>query len=381
MRLRGPADVVGIDAHQIVRMDPRPGSDDFEPNYFPVHRVRSRPTSRGCSRRRAPNANARLRPWLCLVVVRKQDGVTLGSTPDTPLPTLQIAAPAKPAAELPDLRECWAWAHAQAAAADNGAAAVGAALGGAPELSLSRLLCPRLLAPNTDYIACVVPTFELGRKARPGAAGHRRRPHRRECAGAGVVAAPTAPAAGAAAGLLHHWEFRTGVGGDFESLARRLKPQPAPAGLGQRPHRHQHAGLRAARRGCHPARRSASKARWSRSIAPTTAPPAWPSGTQAPFQSALAAIVNAPGQSAVADPQADPLLAPPLYGRWYAARAIVAPGGAAWLDQLNLDPRYACVRRVRHARRPGASGGADGRRRGSRPPNCSRPTSACASCS
>src|SRR5262245_32052023 len=29
VRLRGPADVVGIDPHEIVRMDPRPNSTDF----------------------------------------------------------------------------------------------------------------------------------------------------------------------------------------------------------------------------------------------------------------------------------------------------------------------------------------------------------------
>src|SRR4030095_13655801 len=34
VRLRGPADVVGIDVHQIVRTDPRPGTNDFESNCF-----------------------------------------------------------------------------------------------------------------------------------------------------------------------------------------------------------------------------------------------------------------------------------------------------------------------------------------------------------
>ena len=52
------------------------------------------------------------------MVVRKQDGVQLTSTADAPLPVLRIAAPAKPFDELPDLKECWAWAHGQAAA-DN----------------------------------------------------------------------------------------------------------------------------------------------------------------------------------------------------------------------------------------------------------------------
>ena len=56
-----------------------------------------------------------------------------------------------------------------------------------------------------------------------------------------------------------------------------------------------------------------------------------------------AAIVNAPGQSDVASPNADPLLAPPLYGRWYAARPTVTRTGTDWFDQLNLDPRLRSV--------------------------------------
>ena len=43
------------------------------------------------------------------------------------------------------------------------------------------------------------------------------------------------------------------------------------------------------------------------------------------------------------DPGADPLLAPPLYGRWHAARATVTPRRRAWLDELNLDPRHRSV--------------------------------------
>ena len=52
VRLRGPADVVGIDPHQIVRTDPRPNTTDFEPNYFPVDRIRPPGLSSGCSRLR-----------------------------------------------------------------------------------------------------------------------------------------------------------------------------------------------------------------------------------------------------------------------------------------------------------------------------------------
>jgi hypothetical protein len=340
VRLRGPADVVGIDANQIVRMDPRPGSSDFEPNYFPCIELDRADFPWLFTPARA-EANARLRPWLCLIVVRKQDGVTLGSAPDSPLATLLIASPANPAAELPDLLESWAWVHAQAAAPDNGAVSVGAALGGAPQLSLSRLLCPRLLAPSTDYIACLVPTFELGRRIALGL----------PVTDADLTAANAlAPAWSLQSGpptqvllpLLHHWEFRTGVGGDFESLARKLKPQPVPAELGQRPLDISTPGF-ALPVATVPGTTLGLEGALEPIDRDDKAPPAWPSGTQAPFQTALAAIVNAPGQSAVIDPQADPILAPPLYGRWYAARAIVAPGGAAWLDQLNLDPRTRAV--------------------------------------
>src|SRR5262245_22946303 len=165
VRLRGPADVVGVDVHQVVRIDPRADTTDFEPNCFPSIEF-DRPDFPWLFTPAKANANAQLRPWLCLVVVRKQDGVQLTSAVDSPLPMLQIAAPAKPFVELPDLKECWAWAHGQAAA-DNTSDpnAVGNALNGPPQLSVSRLVCPRLLTANTDYIACVVPTFELGRKA------------------------------------------------------------------------------------------------------------------------------------------------------------------------------------------------------------------------
>jgi hypothetical protein len=340
VRLRGPADVVGIDVNQIVRMDPRPGSRDFEPNYFPCIEFDRADFPWLFTPARA-DANGRLRPWLCLIVVRKQEGVTLGSAPDSPLATLLISAPANAGAELPDLRESWAWVHAQAAASDSSAASVGAVLGGAPQLSLSRLLCPRLLSASTDYVACVVPTFEVGRKSALGL------PVTDDDLVAANALAPAwslapSPPAQVLLPLLHHWEFRTGVGGDFESLARKLRPQPAPPELGRRPVDVSRPGF-ALPAAVPPGTTLGLEGALEPIGVDDSAPPSWPAGTQAPYQSALGAIVNTPGQAAIVDPQADPILAPPLYGRWYAARAIVAPGKAAWLDQLNLDPRLRTV--------------------------------------
>ena len=110
------------------------------------------------------DAAGKLRPWLCLVVVRKQEGVTLRVDRTLPLPVLDIVAPAQPERELPDLSESWAWAHAQVTAA-SGTKVREAALAGDPALTVSRLLCPRRLDPLTEYLACVVPAFELGWKA------------------------------------------------------------------------------------------------------------------------------------------------------------------------------------------------------------------------
>ena len=113
--LRGPADVVGIDPHEIVRVDPKPNTTDFEPNYFPGIEF-DRPDFPWLFTPAKAGANAKLRPWLCLVVVRQQEGVLLSSSADAPLPILNINGPAKPADELPDLVDSWAWVHAQVAA-------------------------------------------------------------------------------------------------------------------------------------------------------------------------------------------------------------------------------------------------------------------------
>ena len=343
VRLRGPADVMGIDANQVVRMDPQPDTGDFEPTYFPSVEF-DRPDFPWLFTPASAGPDAKLRPWLCLVVVRKQDGVSLGATVDAPLPVLQIAAPAHPSIELPDPRESWAWAHAQAASADGTQPNVLAALAGSPELALSRLICPRILLPETEYIACVVPTFELGRKA-----------------GLGLVitdAALTAATALAPAWSLspapaqvtlpvyHHWEFRTGVGGDFASLVSRLRPYPAPPALGRRPIDIGRPGFALPAEAQLPAGTVLKVEGALRPVLPPGAPdamPNWPDSAAQSFQDALAAIVNAPGQSRSADPPADPLLAPPLYGRWYAARPTVARTGADWFDQLNLDPRLRSV--------------------------------------
>src|SRR5262249_4619857 len=124
--------------------------------------------------------------------------------------------------------------------------------------------------------------------------------------------------------VYYSWEFRTGEGGDFASLARQLRISSPPR-LGQRavvigqpgfPFTEPVPPLTTVNVGgaLMPLRGATPPAvRWSDTVAPV-------------FEKSLALIVNQPGLNQVIAPTADPLLAPPLYGRWHAGRTTVTPG-------------------------------------------------------
>ena len=65
VRLRGPADVVGIDANQVLRTDPPPNTSDFESNCFPAIEF-DRADFPWLFTPAKANPNTQLRPWLCL---------------------------------------------------------------------------------------------------------------------------------------------------------------------------------------------------------------------------------------------------------------------------------------------------------------------------
>ena len=335
VRLLGPGDVVGIDPQQIVRTDPRAGSNDFEPNYLAAIEF-DRPDYPWLFTPTAAGANARLRPWLVLVVVRAaKPGITLLPPGDGPLPVLEIRDPAKPAEELPDLEDSWCWAHAQASRANG--LDVGGALNGSPELSLSRLLSPRILAADTDYLACVVPAFEIGRRA---GLGETVSDNELGKLAPSWVLAP-APAT-VRVPVYHHWSFRTGVGSDFESLASLLRAQLAPDGLGKRTIDISRPGfmLRATFPDC--ATLPVGGALQPMNSGDGSALD-WPTNTKSDFQALLLPIVNAAGTVQTSPKGTDPLLAPPLYGRWHAARATANAVDSVWFDLINNDPRHRVI--------------------------------------
>lgn len=341
VRLYGPGDVTGIDQQQVVRTEPRHLTFDFEPNYFPAIEF-DRPDFPWLLTPAKANDANRLRPWLCLVVVKKQEGVTLHSGSNLTLPRLEIKTPAKPDDELPDLVESFAWAHAQVAGSSPEPNLMQKALAGDPAMTVSRLLCPRRLDPLTHYLACVVPTFELGSKAGLGQPIQRDQQNNEERSlkpawerGASLVVLP----------VYYHWEFRTGTTGDFEKLVGLLKPADLREipGLGKR-------------------QVDISRAFGDVAVVPSDAtvelegalrvldtPTAeWPNTTKTPFQTELKKILDEPWLITQETLNTDPTVAPPIYGCWQAGRHTVnitatPPATLTWLDELNLDPRHRAV--------------------------------------
>ena len=319
VQLLGPGDVTGLAPQQVIRTDPASGARTFESNYFAL--VEFDEPSLPWLFTPASAVAGRLRPWLCLVVVRQQPGVELVPPSRGALPVLKIGAPARPEVELPDLNDSWAWAHAQLATdASMSDAALAAALAGDPARSLSRLVSGRLLAEQTEYLACVVPTFEAGRLTGLGDdPGSAQGPAWTLSEGMAPLELP----------VLHSWRFATGPSGDFQSLALAIRGRVLPDNFGVRPVDLSTSGLDLS--GVDNAQvllggallaLDAPAQRWSDPSLP------------ARFATALTEVLNAPDHA----PAAEPLLAPPRYGSGYRTLPGLDQATTRWYEQLNLDP-------------------------------------------
>jgi hypothetical protein len=335
VRLYGPANVKGLDPQQIVRTEPKPGTNTFEPNYFAAIEF-DRPDFPWLFTPAKADARGRLRPWLCLIVVRKQAGVELNPSSGDSLPALTIKDPATPATELPDLAESWVWAHAQMTGTDK--SQIKATMVSDPARSVSRLLCPRRLEPATEYLACLVPAFEVGRKAGLGLAIDPEEDERLDPAWlSGGQSSPEIVLP-----IYYSWEFRTAADGDFEELVRLLEPRELPAQVGKRPMDISRPGFV-----IQPQATPVTLGLEGALRVVDSESDDWPDEARAPFQTALATILNTPWEilvNVVLDK--DPIVAPPVYGCWQAGvhEVVVPPAPVPkslpfWLDELNLDPR------------------------------------------
>lgn len=337
--LCGPGDVVGFDERHVVLTEPADGTVNFEPNYFAGIELddpdipwmftpaQAAPTARGA-------AQGRLRPWLVLIVLAASEYTLTKASTSEGLDWIQVSNNPQ---ILPDLEDCWAWAHTQLTG-DLAGAALQDVVTNTPQRFVSRLLCPRALQPDTQYTAFLVPSFLMGAQAGLPSS----------ISTAATATNPLGPAWNVGDAVVnlpvyHSFSFTTSDAGDFKSLATRLAPQVL-TGVGSRPMAVDDARNLASWNV--PAATSGGATldlHGALDAAPppgsTTPPDDWSSGDKATFQPALADVINSarPVTGNPADP--DPVVVPPIYGRYHAAVKSVsrAPGG--WVNELNLDPR------------------------------------------
>ncbi|MGE5827758.1 MAG: hypothetical protein ACM30G_05250 [Micromonosporaceae bacterium] len=318
LALYGPGDVVRLDTRQIIRREPRPGTTDFEPNYFPLVEFDSPELPWLLS---PEPSGSRIRPWLALVVVRRELG-QIQVDPRRPLPWLSITT-TDAQHELPDLTESWAWAHLQIAG--SSAAPADALDGRNPELTLARLLCPRRLQPQQAYLACLVPVYWAGVQAGLG-----------QPVEAGLELAWPPPKGwptneNVELPVYDHWEFATGDAGDFELLVRRLRPHAVGPDVGALP-----VDISAASPDFADLHLpSPTLLGFEGALTSPQLPERkWPPDVQAPFARRLEELIEVPPGVDVT------VLRPPIYGGHQAGADQLPDSGRGWLRELNLDPGW-----------------------------------------
>lgn len=323
LALYGPGDVASIDPRVVIRSVPKPDEIDAEPNYFASIEFDQADFPWRYTAATA-DASFRLRPWLVLAVVRADEIKEEAPPGATRLAAVTVAS----ASALPRLAQSWAWAHSQIEGFDGAAETIAGIVQGQPRRARSRLLAPRRLSPNTAYRALLVPAFERGRRAGLD-----------ETLDNGIDALTPAWSDGdidIRLPVYYEWRFQTGVKGDFETLARRLSARAVDDSVGR-----MDMDVRTPDPAL-PAAATMPLAYEGALVSPRMAGTTWAPAERGPFISALAAMTNQAAENIVTT-GGETILAPPLWGRWHAARDrldITATAWPAWFHELNSDPRH-----------------------------------------
>jgi len=324
LALNGPGEAAGIDPRSVIRAVPQRDVHDAEPNYFPFVELGQADLPWRYTPARA--SNQRLTPWIALICLTEDEIEDyLPAGPDRDLAVVTVSN----GSALPPWDQLWAWAHAQlsdSATVDEAAAAD--ILANEPRRLVSRILCPRRLDEKTAYRAFLVPAFERGRLGGLGDVTD---------ATDGLAPAWDDQVLQHRLPVYYEWSFETGVHEDFEYLVRQLKPFVAPKEVGIRDMDVSAAGMALPPAAPHPlGLEGALKTDRTESTS-------WPDAERTSFLDALRPLLNLP-TTMLRSGVTTPVVAPPLYARWHAARETVdAPDPSPWFHDLNIDPRLRVV--------------------------------------
>ena len=379
LKIIGPGDVIGIHQDIVVKTEPNNWITNFEPHCFPYIDFYEEDFpwrySPAIPKFDATNAvTGKLRPWITLIVL-KEDEFERVTVQNAPLNAIKLDDTIAPADRpLPEVDELWAWAHVSVDTKLTGnlETALNTAVEANPNVAISRMICPRKLEENTSYVAFLIPTYETGRLAGIGKTVPGTVPAQKPSWDHSNAWANNDPNEPWLFPVYYEWYFRTGAAGDFEYLVRQLKPKPLDLKVGRRMMDISSPGYGITFTAGTPNVNQGTETLEGALRVPGTASPEFahfytsssiPSGTtpQNTLRDKIKDFVNlgedmlvVPGSNSFYNAQGfphttddqtlyiDPIVAPPLYGRWHALREKVDPADGAlhWLNELNLDPRY-----------------------------------------
>ena len=352
LELISAGEVLSLNQEEVIKVNPSAGEREFDFNHLafiefkaPDLPWRYTPAAPTLPEPGKSDSYLRIRPWLTLIVLKENEFSRLPF--NGYCCPIELTNDGKQPGIFPPHDQMWAWAHVhvnkelEETNIEDKELELKQLYENDKSVAYSRLICPKRLEKATEYHAFLVPTFEAGRLIGL----------KRSYSGGGLD-----PAWQYASSLLttisndfvypvyYEWTFQTSDSASFESLARRIKPSviaeanPFSINISS----------------AHPILAGVAPVLAKPDIeAPTILaltdqqPPEEWDLEQNQFVTKLQDYLNT-SQNNLISPNlvGDPVISPPMYGRWHArVNSLDSPstGYASdlnWIHELNLDPRF-----------------------------------------
>ncbi|MCI0662167.1 MAG: hypothetical protein L0220_13935 [Acidobacteria bacterium] len=215
LMLRGPGDILGISPRMFARIEPPPGTHDFEPTYFPYLEFVDPDFPWRYSPEITQASTPRAHPWLSLIILSKEE---MDEMQGENIQVISSLADRRQFLSLrgkylPNLDEAWATAHVHLSGLNQ---PIETFIENNPSRHCSRLFCFRRLAAETNYSAFLVPNYRAAVNAAFGLGQEDVGKNKAwvEPSAEDLIKLP----------IYFTWSFFTSESGDFEELARKLTP-------------------------------------------------------------------------------------------------------------------------------------------------------------